>query len=529
MQEEEDVKELVCVIGHELASLEEGIRTGVKPLIQCLRLVDLIQRLGIDRYFQEHIKRIIKTTYIKWDESYGLDDADASVVAFRLLRLQGYNVSTDFLEKLQDKNGNFTCFFVEKPTQILGMLNLYKCSQICFPFERAVMEKAMVYASSHLNKALLAKEQSILQTNNSSFEVKFALDYPRIYNLPRLESRSIIRQFCPTNLYERKCLSLARKDLEILQVHHIREMDKINIWWEKQGVKDLSFSRGQVQKCFFTISSTIFEQQFSAFRTIFTKSACITVLIDDLFDDPASELDGISLFVEAVRSWDPSGLRKFHDCKAVFASLHSTMIETAKEASNAQGRDLVPFFKLVWEETISALFKEAEWRHSQYIPPLEEYLENGAISIAPTTCFLTSMFLMGEPIKDNVMQKVGLRSRCMYLVGLISRLANDIATFRREAIAGEATSAVSCYIQDNPWCTEEEAISALEQMMESACVELEWELFSTRSSVPECCSRAILSFARIMRLVYRRADAFSNSSDMEFEELCRDYMYGSLA
>ncbi|KAK1279835.1 hypothetical protein QJS04_geneDACA022955 [Acorus gramineus] len=62
----------------------------------CLSLVDNVERLGIARHFRDEIKNILDETYRSWlqdDDEIFLDTATCAM-AFRLLRIYGYNVSS---------------------------------------------------------------------------------------------------------------------------------------------------------------------------------------------------------------------------------------------------------------------------------------------------------------------------------------------------------------------------------------------------------------------------------------------------
>ncbi|XP_020252363.1 terpinolene synthase, chloroplastic-like [Asparagus officinalis] len=89
LQGEDLEEELISTIGEELSSFEIG---STESLHESLQLVDLIQRLGIQRFFEHKIDRILKSAYMQWHDKNGLIDANVTVLGFRLLRLQGYHV-----------------------------------------------------------------------------------------------------------------------------------------------------------------------------------------------------------------------------------------------------------------------------------------------------------------------------------------------------------------------------------------------------------------------------------------------------
>ncbi|XP_074560585.1 uncharacterized protein LOC141816741 [Curcuma longa] len=92
--DEGKMKQLISVITGHLASLGDGLEDLSSSPRDALRMVDVIERLGIQRFFQEQIHRIIRLSYLRWHEQLGFhDDADATLLGFRLLRLFGYHVT----------------------------------------------------------------------------------------------------------------------------------------------------------------------------------------------------------------------------------------------------------------------------------------------------------------------------------------------------------------------------------------------------------------------------------------------------
>ncbi|WOL04903.1 bifunctional levopimaradiene synthase, chloroplastic-like [Canna indica] len=527
IQEEEKqmMEGLIGDIKHELACT--GERMKAEDLMEKLQLVDLIQRLGIPRFFEPQIEEILNTTFKQWDEIHGLGGGGRTVLAFRLLRLHGFSISAGVIENLEDESGKFYSFSTESHEKITDMINLYKCSQTGFPSESKIMDKAQDFSVKQLRRVLSHGNPSLLQQNNIRSEIKFALEYPRRYLLWRLESRSIIRQLWPSTGIKNKCLQLAKQDLEILQKVHKEETNEITKWWVGLGIPDLEFARNSVLKSYFSVSVAIFEPQFAAFRAAFTKTACLTIVVDDLCDLPSNDFDSISRFVDAFKRWDASLLDDLPEHKVALTCVQRTVIEQATESSKAQGRDLFPFFKALWDDLLLVFAKETEWRCKGQIPTWNEYMEIAYTSIAGIIILWTSVFLMGEMITDEVLSQVGKDSRFMYLVSLVARLANDLASLERETRDGKLVSAVNCYMREKPNCSKEGAIAAVQNLIESACRELELELFKSRGTVPECCSRAILNFARTTSFIYKRDDAFSNECDDEYEDLVKDCMYGS--
>lgn len=181
---------------------------------------------------------------------------------------------------------------------------------------------------------------------------------------------------------------------------------------------------------------------------------------------------------------------------------------------------------LQWVSYIDSFAKEAEWMHNKHMPSLEEYSEVAHVSIGAAVITWTSVFLIGEQITEEMCDFIGDNSRFMYLVGIISRLSNDLVGHEREATEGKVATAVSCYMRDNS-CSHEEATTHIMNTIESSCQELEWEIYRSRAKVPECCPRAILAMARMACLTYKKGEGFSGDVAY-FIEIFEDYLFRSL-
>ncbi|XP_038973816.1 bifunctional levopimaradiene synthase, chloroplastic-like isoform X1 [Phoenix dactylifera] len=530
MQADEKEEDLIGAIEVELASIETCLMDAA-ALFEALMLVDLMERLGIQRYFEHQIRRILRTSYMQWDDKYGLNDAKTTVLAFRLLRLHGYPVSAGVLMALgEGKRSFYECFSVDSPTNISAMLNLYRCSQTGFPSESKIMGEAQEFARSQLLNVLSEGNPTLLQPNNLGMEVNFALELPHRRLMPRLESRSLIKQLWPGNESTRKYLKLAKLDLQKLQKLYQRELEELESfcrWWQRFGFDEVKCGRKRLGQSYFVVAPTIYEPQFSSFRLAYAKGAVLITILDDLFDDKSNDLQELRRLNETFTRWDSSLINDLPQHKLVFEGIDGTYLELAAEANRVQGRDILPIFKHMWAECAACFLKEAEWMHSERIPTYEEYMQCTKVSIGAKIITWTSAFLLGEKITDEMLRHIGPDSRFTDLVSVVCRLSNDLASSSRELEEGKLTTGVGCYMRDHPGCTQEEAVVGLANVIELACQELEWELYRSRAVVPEFCSRAVLSNARGARLLYRRMDGLTNS-DEEFMKLFQDFMFNPL-
>ncbi|GLJ38270.1 hypothetical protein SUGI_0779160 [Cryptomeria japonica] len=234
-------------------------------LIERFEMVDALQCLGIDRYFQTEIKEALDYVYRCrcWDGSVGIGSGSGSVtknlnaiaLGLRLLRLHRYVVSADVLENFKDKNGQF--FFSE--------------------------------GNNDNDQNIIMEEIAMTNTYKKSFlkEVEYSLLYEWPQTFSRWEARNFIEIYELDNsrLKDKKILELAKLDFNILQFVYKMEMKEFSSWWENSRVTGLiSIQQRPIEYYSLAVSATD-EVEFSSSRMALAKSLKIISLMDDLFDD----------------------------------------------------------------------------------------------------------------------------------------------------------------------------------------------------------------------------------------------------
>eukprot|EP01018_Ginkgo_biloba_P030117 Gb_06621 [translate_table: standard] len=320
-------------------------------IFERLWAVDTIERLGIDHHFQQEIEAILDYVYRNWRETgigwtrkISYADIDDTIMGLRMLRLHGYDVSSDVLKNFKEENEEFFCLPGQAQRGVSDMLNLYRCSQIACPGEK-IMKEANAFTKNHLRNAL---EQNNLYDKwaikkNLRGEVEYALKYPWHMSLPRLEARTYVEQYGSNDIWLGKA---------------------VYKWWKESGFTQLNFTRQRWVETYFSAVACMFEAQFSACRIAYAKALSLVVIVDDLYDVRGSTLDDLMIFSEAVKRWDQSLLEILpSDMQICFRGLYNTVNELAEV-----GRE--------WEKQITSFTKEAEWREAKYVPLMNKYLDN---------------------------------------------------------------------------------------------------------------------------------------------------------
>ncbi|GLJ33854.1 hypothetical protein SUGI_0680450 [Cryptomeria japonica] len=280
--------------------------------------IETIEHLGIGRYFTKEIKNALDYVYRFWNIGgigRGRNDTLANVndtaMGFGILRLHGYDVSSEVLTIFGNEKGEFFSFADKTHREVEGMLSLYKCSQIAFPGE-TIMKEAKTFTESYLRNLRETNHSNALARDvTGCFAVDYELKYGFHRSLPRLQARSYIEGFwladnilLAKTLYKLpymnscKYLELAKLDFNTVQSIHQKELQQVHKWWIDSGFRKLKFTRERHIEIYFVVAAGMFEPEYGDYRIAFTKVGCLLVVLDDLYDKYSSS-DEIMLFNEA--------------------------------------------------------------------------------------------------------------------------------------------------------------------------------------------------------------------------------------
>ncbi|KAJ7950513.1 Copalyl diphosphate synthase [Quillaja saponaria] len=273
-----------------------------------LWVVDRLERLGISRYFQHEIKERLNYCYRYWtDKGIGstrdsdIPDLDDTAMAFRLLRLHGYDVSTSAIQHFE-KDGEFFCYPGQSSEGVTVMLNTYRASQVIYHGEK-ILEKAKQFTGNYLRTQRAANRllDKWVMTKDLPGEVCYALDIPWYGSLPRIEARFYIEQYggadvvwIAKTLYRMPYinddlyLELAKLDYNNCQAIHRKEWDNIQRWYQELKLAEFGLSRENLLLEYFLAAASIFESNRSTERLAWTKTAILIKAIRSNLDNEES-------------------------------------------------------------------------------------------------------------------------------------------------------------------------------------------------------------------------------------------------
>ncbi|XP_062011734.1 (E,E)-alpha-farnesene synthase-like isoform X1 [Rosa rugosa] len=479
-------------------------------LLAKLELIDSIQKLGLNSYFEKEIKETLDTiasVELKNNSNPFISsegDLYATALLFKILRQHGYKVSQDVFGVFIDEIGT-----LKKSTfgDVKGMLELLEASNLVLEGENILDEaKAFLMVtlrdtntmcddidrciSKHVAYALKLSSQRRVQWFNVKWHIKaYGEDNTKQANMTTL-------------------LELAKLNFNMVQATLQKELREASKWWNNLGLtKNLDFARDRMVECFMCAVGLAFEPQYKSFRKSLTKVINLILIIDDVYDVYGS-LEELNHFTKAVERWDVRETEQLPECmKICFQVLYNTTCEIAYEIEEEKGRNQVlPHLRKVWTDFCKALLVEAEWYNKAYTPSFEEYLSNGWISSSASLIFTHAFFATThEKRMDQFLHK---NEDLVYNISLILRLLNDLGTSAAEQERGDAASSILCYMREVN-ASEEIARKHIKDMIDNAWKKINEKCFT---QVPEISSfiNITTNIARVGHNLYQDGDGFGD-------------------
>lgn len=268
-------------------------------LFENIWAVDRLERLGLSRYFKKEIKQCLDHVHRHWTEkgicwarNSEVQDVDDTAMAFRLMRLHGYDISPSVFEHFE-KDGKFFAFVGQSTQAVTGMYNLNRASQVSFPGED-VLERAAAFSHEFLRRR--QAEGTICDkwiiAKDLPGEVEYTLDFPWYASLPRVEARFYIEQYggeddiwigktlyrmplVNNNIY----LDLAKRDFNRCQIQHQLEWHGLQKWFTENGLEAFGVTSGDVLKTYFLAAASIFEPNRATERLAWARVSVLANVI----------------------------------------------------------------------------------------------------------------------------------------------------------------------------------------------------------------------------------------------------------
>ncbi|XP_027354358.1 (-)-germacrene D synthase-like [Abrus precatorius] len=467
-------------------------------------LIDSIQRLGLYYQFEHEIDDVLQHIHRNYVENGIITfngDLHSIALVFRLLRQQGYNISSDVYKKFKNEQGKFNDRLV---ADVEGMLSLYEAAHLRIHGED-ILEEALAFTSSHLELMMTTQLCPSLATR-----INHSLKRPLRKNLPRLVARHYISTYENDPSHDKNLLLLAKLDFNMLQRQHHKEISDITKWWKDLDfATKLPFARDRMVEAYFWILGVYFEPQYSLGRRLMTKVISVTSIIDDIYDVYGT-LEELQLFTEAIKRWDISCMDFLPEyMRSCYQALMDVYKEIEQEMSK-EGRALfVTYAKNEMKRLVEAYLAEAIWFNSNYIPTMEEYMDVALVTSAYRMLIATAFLGMGSIATEKAFQWLTNDPKIVKASTIIGRLMDDIVSNEFEQKRGHVASALECYMKQHS-VTKQEANHEFYRQVTSAWKDINEECLDP-TEVPKPLLMRVLNLSRVIDVLYKDGDCYTNS------------------
>lgn len=475
-----------------------------------LKLVDSMERLGVDYHFVEEINNILDAHASGCIKFPG--DLYATALQFRLLRQHAYPVSSEVFDEFKNGNGRF---IDDLRNDLDGVLSLYEASYLGFPLEKD-LEEARKFSTRHLNLWMKRLESSSVVAK----QVQGSLDIPLHWRLSRVGAPSFIHASQTNAEKSLLLLDFAKLDYNIVQSVYQRELKELARWWRQLGFKEkLSFSRDRLMENYLWAVGISSRPQFSKCRIGITKFACILSAIDDMYDIYGwpEELES---FTKAVDRWDMKSIEELPTeyLKICYLAMFNFGNEIVYDALRDYGINILPYIKQEWTNLCRSYLEEARWFHKGYTPTVAEYLRNAWTSVGGPAA-MTHAFFLQEYSKSTSQLHDFLnlnQGSVIYWSSLLLRLCDDLGTSMNESSRGDVPKIVGCYTSAEG-LSEVAAKERVKGLIEDSWRNLNKEC--ARSKLPKSMVLMAIDMARAAHCIFQNGDGIGESKGLTREHL----------
>ncbi|XP_014522250.1 probable terpene synthase 2 [Vigna radiata var. radiata] len=481
-------------------------------IVQKLNFIDSIQRLGVSYHFQREINQALEQIYNTFTKHNTInEDGDYHFIAllFRLLRQQGYGISSDVFKKFKNGQGSFNETLAN---DVQGLCSLYEASHLRIS-EDDVLEEACDFSKTKLKSLVKQLSPSV------AAQINHCLRRPFYRSVPRFEIRHYMTLFEQDPSHNETLLNFAKVDFNLLQKLHNKEIGHVTKWRKDSNFVTLvPYARDRLVESYIWCLAISYKPEYSNARTFVGKLIQVICLLDDTYDAYGT-VQELELFTKAIQRWDISHIRSLPECmKVVF----ETVLQLCEEIElltreNGKSSFVVPHFKQAVSNLTKGYMVEAKWCHEHYIPTYEEYKANGVL----TSCFsymITSFISLAEFATESVLDWIFSDPSIINAASVIGRVMDDMASHKFEQQRVHVASAVECCMKQYS-ISEAEAYNFIHKDVEDCWKVINEECIKSSDDIPKCVLDCAVNLARISEVSYENhEDKYTNA------KLLKDYV-----
>ncbi|TKW32141.1 hypothetical protein SEVIR_2G150200v4 [Setaria viridis] len=492
-----------------------------------LCLVDTLENMGISSHFSCEINSILDMAYRSLLQNDGniTMDMETCAMAFRLLRMHGYDISSDVLSHFAEES-RFHDSVEAHLNDSKALLELYRASLVRILEDEGTLEKIGAWSGKLLKQQLCSNR---LSRSISPKEVEYALKTP-FYSatLEPLQHKMNIERFNTKGIQMQKSsylacyatediLALATEDFHAAQSIYQQQLHHIETWAKEFGLDKLKYARVMSWDVFVFMASTVFPPEQYDASIAWIQNSILTVIADDFFDDGGS-IEELKNFIDLIERWDADAGIEFcsEDVEILFRAVYDTNNQIAAKGAVVQNRRVVDHIAQVWLALVRAYMVEADWARTRHVPTMEEYMAVAEVSIALGPVVAPSIYLVGPEISEDMVRGPEYKDLLRHM-SITIRLLNDIRTHKKEMSEGCINSIRMCALRDGPEVSPA-SIEAAEREIRGVIADSRRELLrlvvSEAGVLPRPCRDIFWNSHKIAHHFYAERDGFSRPKNL---------------
>nr|XP_033513829.1 (-)-alpha-terpineol synthase-like isoform X2 [Nicotiana tomentosiformis] len=158
-----------------------------------------------------------------------------------------------------------------------------------------------------------------------------------------------------------------------------------------------------------------------------------------------------------------------------------------------------------WRDLCKSYLREAKWYFSQYIPTMEEYMDNAWISISAPVILVHAYFLIANPVNKEDLHYLKNYHDIIRWSALILRLANDLGTSSEELKRGDVPKSIQCYMNEKK-VSEEDAHQHIRLLISETWKKLNEAHNVAAHPFPKMFIWSAMNLARMAQCMYQHGD-----------------------
>uniref|UniRef100_A0A8R7TMC9 (+)-delta-cadinene synthase n=1 Tax=Triticum urartu TaxID=4572 RepID=A0A8R7TMC9_TRIUA len=258
-------------------------------------------------------------------------DVETCALSFRLLRMNGYGVSSDELSHVYEAS-TFHNSLQGYLSDTKSIMELYKASKVTISENDLALDNTSHWSGGLLTEKMLSDG---VQTRPIYGEVGYALKFPFYATMERLDHKRNIEHFdirgsrmlkteymkCRVN---QDVLSLAVEDFTLSQSIYQDELCRLRRWAKENKLDKLQFVRQKLTYCYLAAAATLCLPELSDARISWAKNSVLATTADDFFDVVGSK-EELENLVGLVEKWDEHAKDEFYSeqVKILFCAIYT--------------------------------------------------------------------------------------------------------------------------------------------------------------------------------------------------------------